>query len=53
MSEREKLESEEPGTDVEEDVEAHKRKAAMASDEPRTEGESDDDVEAHRKVKPL
>ena len=34
-----------------EDVEAHKRKKAMASDEPRDESESNDDVELHGKNK--
>jgi hypothetical protein len=32
-----------------EDVEAHKKKAVQASDEPKAEGESDDDVELHRR----
>lgn len=34
-----------------EDVEAHKKKNVMASDEPRDETESDDDVELHGKSK--
>ena len=41
MSEQEKIRSSE-------DVEAHKRRAA-ANEEPKAEGESDDDVEAHKK----
>ena len=42
MSEQENI------TSSEDDVEAHKRKAAM-NEEPKVEGESDDDVEAHKK----
>jgi hypothetical protein len=42
VSEQEKI------TSSEEDVEAHKRRAAL-NEEPRTEGEIDDDVEAHKK----
>ena len=45
MSEQEKIRSSE-------DVEAHKRSAAQ-NEEPRAEGESDDDVEAHKKRNPM
>lgn len=43
MSEQENI------TSSEDDVEAHKRKAAMNSEEPKLEGEADDDVELHKK----
>lgn len=43
MSEQENI-----STSEDEDVEAHKKKAAL-TDEPKAEGESDDDVELHKK----
>ncbi|MDQ3163022.1 MAG: hypothetical protein M3Q92_09370 [Actinomycetota bacterium] len=45
MSEQENISKED------EDVEAHKKKNVMASDEPRDETESADDVELHGKNK--
>jgi hypothetical protein len=33
-----------------EDVEAHKKRSPMATDEPTAEGESDDDVELHKRI---
>jgi len=38
-------------SEPESDVEAHKKASAAQNEEPRAEGESDDDVEAH-KVRP-
>ncbi len=47
MSDQDRVRPSEP----ESDVEAHKKHSAAQNEEPRAEGESDDDVEAH-KVRP-
>lgn len=36
-------------TSSEDEVEAHKRKAAAQNEEPKAEGDADDDVELHKK----
>jgi len=46
VSEQDNITTSEP---KDEDVEAHKKKSIQANDEPKAEGESDDDVELHRR----